>query len=276
MDFFRVAIIFLLGGLGGFHLELFFRRFVSFKRWVKPGFLVGPFIPLYAFGLTAFFILCRYSPFSNLGLNEYVAKAITTLIVGIIATVLEFMAGLFFVKVFRLRLWDYSHRKGNIMGIVCPEFSLVWLLIAAIYVFFLHDPFSTLTDVLLAYDGNGYGNAIFASLFILGLLYGMLLIDVCYSFSVASRLKKTVDKIALNFEEAKIKGTEAKRRAKESFAFAFPFMIHNANEYQAFKEYISKESENLVLKMQAKKEEIAQIRKMKKEEKLISSKRRQK
>ncbi|MBQ4254518.1 MAG: hypothetical protein II721_00775 [Bacilli bacterium] len=276
MDFFRVAIIFLLGGIGGFLLELFFRRFVSFRRWVKPGFLVGPFIPLYAFGLTAFFILCRYSPFSGIGLNEYVSKAITTLIVGVIATLLEFVAGLFFVKVFHLRLWDYSRRKGNIMGIICPEFSLIWLAIAAVYVFLLHDAFSTFTDILLAYDGSGYGNAIFASLFILGLLYGILFIDVCYSFSVASRLKKAADKIALNFEEMKIKGTEAKRRAKESFAFAFPFIIHNANEYQTFKESIGKESENLRLKMQAKKEEIAQLRKMKKEEKLASSKTKRK
>ncbi|MCR5078907.1 MAG: putative ABC transporter permease [Bacilli bacterium] len=271
MDFFRICIIFLLGGLGGFVLEFFFRRFVSFKRWVKPGFLVGPFIPLYAFGLSVFYILCRYSPLSSLGLDEYVEKLLVTLIVGVMATVLEFIAGLFFVKVFHLRLWDYSHRRGNIMGIICPAFSLIWIGIAAIYVFFLHDAFSSFVDILLFYDGTNYGEGLIGSLFALGIIMGILLIDVCYSFSVASRLKKMASRIALNFDTLKTMGTEAKRKASEAFAFTFPFATRNADSFKSASARFVEESEVLALKLSAKKAEIAQVRKMKKEERLASS-----
>ena len=32
---------------------------------------------------------------------------------------------------------DYSDRKGNIMGIICPSFSLIWLLVGSLYYFLL-------------------------------------------------------------------------------------------------------------------------------------------
>ena len=52
--FITILSFFCIGGLFGFILEVFFRRYVSVKRWIKPGFLVGPFIPLYGFGAAIF------------------------------------------------------------------------------------------------------------------------------------------------------------------------------------------------------------------------------
>ncbi len=38
-------------------------------------------------------------------------------------TLIEYVAGVFGLKYFKVRLWDYSDEWGNINGIVCPEFS---------------------------------------------------------------------------------------------------------------------------------------------------------
>ena len=46
-----LAFLFFVGSLTGWVLELFYRRFVSQKKWVNPGFLSGPYLPIYGFGL---------------------------------------------------------------------------------------------------------------------------------------------------------------------------------------------------------------------------------
>lgn len=49
--FLIVLYLFFFGGVGGWVLELFFRRFFSGanpeRKWLNPGFLFGPCLPLY-------------------------------------------------------------------------------------------------------------------------------------------------------------------------------------------------------------------------------------
>ena len=42
MVFFRLTFLYMLGSVGGWVIELFFRRFFSMKKWINPGFLNGP------------------------------------------------------------------------------------------------------------------------------------------------------------------------------------------------------------------------------------------
>ena len=46
-----LAFLFFMGSLTGWGIELLYRRFVSQKKWVNPGFLSGPYLPIYGFGL---------------------------------------------------------------------------------------------------------------------------------------------------------------------------------------------------------------------------------
>lgn len=59
--FLIVLYLFFFGGVGGWVLELFFRRFFSGanpeRKWLNPGFLFGPCLPLYGFGTVLLFIL---------------------------------------------------------------------------------------------------------------------------------------------------------------------------------------------------------------------------
>ena len=59
--FLIVLYLFFFGGVGGWVLELLFRRFFSGanpeRKWLNPGFLFGPCLPLYGFGTVLLFIL---------------------------------------------------------------------------------------------------------------------------------------------------------------------------------------------------------------------------
>lgn len=47
--FLTLAFLFFIGSIVGWILELFYRRIVSNGKWINPGFLVGPYLPLYGF-----------------------------------------------------------------------------------------------------------------------------------------------------------------------------------------------------------------------------------
>ena len=46
-----ISTLFVIGSLLGWVIELLFRRFVSQKKWMNPGFLTGPYLPIYGFGV---------------------------------------------------------------------------------------------------------------------------------------------------------------------------------------------------------------------------------
>lgn len=49
-----------------------------------------------------------------------------------IATALEFAAGLILNLWLGLGIWDYSHMAGNILGQICPQFTLAWAALMAV------------------------------------------------------------------------------------------------------------------------------------------------
>ena len=67
----------------------------------------------------------RAAAYAGLYLLYFVAAAL-------IPTAAEFLTGLFFDKLFGIRLWDYTDRPFNILGYVCLPMSALWgLLITA-------------------------------------------------------------------------------------------------------------------------------------------------
>ena len=65
MNFFLIlAYLFFIGSTAGWVIELFFRRFISRanpqRKWINPGFCVGPYLPLYGFGLCIMYLLASW------------------------------------------------------------------------------------------------------------------------------------------------------------------------------------------------------------------------
>ena len=186
-----IATLFVIGSVTGWVIELFFRRFVSQKKWMNPGFLTGPYLPIYGSGVVVLYGISNI-PF---GMSNYALEVvIKILIIGVGMTIIEFIAGLIFIKGFGVKLWDYSDRKGNIMGIICPTFSLIWLVVGSLYFFFVN-PF--LVDAI-----NWISENLIYTFFV-GAVVGMMIVDFSYSIHLATKLKQYQEAQTMRFEEFK-------------------------------------------------------------------------
>lgn len=49
-----------------------------------------------------------------------------------VITALEFLTGCVVNLCFGWAVWDYSHMPGNLLGQICPQFFVLWLLVALV------------------------------------------------------------------------------------------------------------------------------------------------
>ena len=217
MDLFlTLAFLFFLGSLLGWVLELLFRRFFSAKKWINPGFLVGPYLPLYGFGTCLLFLLASV-PITFLP-GKFLPEVLRILMMGAAMTLIEYIAGKIFIVGMHIKLWDYSKKPGNIQGIVCPEFTLYWTLLAALYCYGIH-PF------LYGAVGWLFDNLAFS--FVVGMFYGVFLIDVAWSFQLMARVRKFAAENHLVIRLENLKKSIAERKERWRFSH-FVFALKDA------------------------------------------------
>jgi len=125
----KYILIFVMGGFLGWLIELIYRSAIS-HQVVNPGFLSGPFLPIYGFGLVLLTLILNQKKWNWLE---------KIFIFAILATSMELIAGIFFQYIFHFRLWNYSSEWGNWHGWVCPRFFLYWMLSALIYYIFFSE-----------------------------------------------------------------------------------------------------------------------------------------
>ena len=195
-----ISTLFVIGSLLGWIIELFFRRFVSQKKWVNPGFLTGPYLPIYGFGVVVLYAVSNIPLGIELKAVDIIVRII---IIGFGMTFIEFIAGLIFIKGLKIKLWDYSDRKGNIMGIICPIFSLAWLVVGSLYYFLLN-------PVLV--EGISWISENLIYTFFVGGVVGAMIVDLSYSIHLATKLKQFKEMQGLRFEEFK---KEFKKKVNE-------------------------------------------------------------
>ena len=218
--FLIVLYLFFFGGVGGWVLELFFRRFFSGanpeRKWLNPGFLFGPCLPLYGFGTVLLFILSEldHTLFGSFS-GTFWYYPVMFVVMALAMTLLEYIVGVVSFKGFHLRLWDYSKQWGNIQGLICPKFSLAWALLGAAYYFLIHP------RILHAIDWLSR-NLAFS--FVIGLFYGVFLIDVVYSTKLIHRIKKLADEneVIVKYENLKAHVRSVHDRSAQKASFFFP------------------------------------------------------
>ncbi len=98
-------------------------------KFINRGFLNGPLCPVYGIGFYGVILLL-----------EQLSGNFFLLFFGsmFICTTVEFLAGVLLYKLFHLRWWDYRDEKYNIMGFICPKFSLYWGIACSLGMFVLH------------------------------------------------------------------------------------------------------------------------------------------
>lgn len=225
--------LFFIGGFCGWVLELFFRRFVSQKKWVNPGFLTGPLLPLYGFGVASFYLLANEIPWQVLSSNGAVNTFIEIVCIGASLTLLEFIAGEIFIRGMKIKLWDYSRNWGNYQGIICPLFSLVWTLIGAAFVLWLNPLFNAIVAWLLSnIQVTGMMEAFF---------YGILSVDLGWSFGLANKIRKVVSdsRLVVDWDKIKLSFQDHFKRLKKTPDWLLPFKTKGEQFSLLINEYVS-------------------------------------
>ena len=194
IDVFLIAVfLFFIGSTSGWVLEVFFRRFCSAKKWINPGFLTGPYLPLYGFGVVGLFGISLIPVDTGM---YWLDSLLIILIMGVVMTVIEYIAGLIFIKGMKIRLWDYSDRWGNIQGIICPLFSFFWLIVSALFYFFIDKP---VIDAITWFVHH------IEFAFVVGMFAGAFLIDLAHAFDLSTKIRKFANehKVVVNLEKLK-------------------------------------------------------------------------
>lgn len=210
---FTMLFIFEIGCVYGWGLELVFRRIINpAKRWVNPGFLIGPYLPLYGFGLSVLYLIAnleRYLPLQN----TVVRSIILFILMGLAMTLLEYIAGIIFIKKMKIKLWDYSNMRWNFQGIICPMYSVFWTILGIIYYYALHPHIA---------DAVNFAFKSVITYFVLGLFCGFFIIDLVYSMHIVAKIKAFAEEqqIVVKLEELKaniIKTAEEKKHKARFF-----------------------------------------------------------
>ena len=218
--FVQIATVFFVGSLLGWVVELFFRRIVH-KKWINPGFLAGPCLPLYGTGVLTLYLVCSidYSFIEN----DALRYAFVILLITFLMTLIEYITGLVFIKGMKVKLWDYSDRKGNIQGIICPLFTLFWGLAGAAYYIGVH-PFvvNLVQFVALRPEFS----------FFTGACFGVFVLDLCYSFRVVGRIRKWASDhdVVVKMEEFRLSVRLRAEKFKQKHHFIFSLRGRNGVE----------------------------------------------
>ena len=98
-DFMILALLFSSGSMIGWGIEVFYRRFKPDNKehiWINPGFLTGPCLPLYGFGLTLLYLLALLEDHIPIE-SDALKKLLLFALMAAAMTLIELIAGEIFI-----------------------------------------------------------------------------------------------------------------------------------------------------------------------------------
>lgn len=199
LSLFDIFEYFLVYGVIGWIFE---SCLVSFreKRWVNRGFLFGPFIPIYSFGVICMVLLLK--PINDLAPAQITLSFLPEgqqivdinykyflIFLGgaIVCSTLEFVVSLIMEKMFNMRWWDYTDYRFNIQGRACLSIGALWGMMSVVVINFLH-------PYIIAYPLSFLDKKIMYIIMIVG--YILLVVDAIFSGIMASKLSVKVKFLA--------------------------------------------------------------------------------
>jgi len=232
--FLRLAFLFAVGSMIGWVIELFYRKFFDpvnvERKWLNPGFLTGPYLPLYGFSLIVLYLLARleqYVPFENIWLK----RIALFVVMAIVITAIEYLTGMIFIVKLKIMLWDYRQFCGNYKGIICPLYSFFWVVLSAFY-YFCINPY--ILDALNWLAQN------LAFSFVIGLYYGVFFMDLGMSIKNIVNITEFAheNQIVIFIDELKeqIRSVRSKNKEKLSFFESIRFSNTLTNSLERYRE----------------------------------------
>ena len=170
VTFFEYFLSFWLYSFIGWCLEVLLALFVH-KKFIDRGFLLGPYCPIYGFGmLLIIFLLKNYT-------DNFLVLFILSMVICLI---LEYVTSYLMELIFKARWWDYSDKKYNINGRVCLEYAIFFGIGGTLVMYVVH-PFVMsivyrLSDLSLLLIGS--------------ILFILFIVDNIISFDAISKINK--------------------------------------------------------------------------------------
>lgn len=113
---------FIIYSILGFISEIIFK--LTFHFNIKTGILLGPYCPVYGFGITATFII--FNKVKSKIKNKKIKYLLFFFISFIILSIFEMIGGYSIEFVFHETFWNYKEYKFNIDKYISIEVSFIW------------------------------------------------------------------------------------------------------------------------------------------------------
>ena len=123
-----LILIFMIGAVVGYIYEVIF-CLIQDHQLVNRGVLYGPYLPIYGAGAVLIYLL---KPLKKHPVLFFISVMLTT-------GILEYVIGLYCLKVSHTKLWDYTGLFLNIQGLVCLR-SIVSFAIGGLILIYIVDP----------------------------------------------------------------------------------------------------------------------------------------
>ena len=125
---YRTIALFAIFSFMGWLLEVVYRS-VTNRRLINPGYLYGPFVPIYGAGGILVMI-------AGIFLSAF-SLPVQMISFALLTTALEFAAGIILASIFGCRLWSYEGYRFNYKGIICLRYALIWSVLAWIFYYLI-------------------------------------------------------------------------------------------------------------------------------------------
>lgn len=124
----QLVILFFIFAVLGWIMEVTL-KFIQYHRFINRGFLIGPYCPIYGWGV----VIISFT------MGNFNHSLLTTFIAGaLICGTLEYFTSFYLEKLFHARWWDYSTKPFNLHGRIWLGNVLLFGLAATLIVKFVN------------------------------------------------------------------------------------------------------------------------------------------
>ncbi len=109
------------------------------KKFVNRGFLIGPYCPIYGYGVIGILLLIGQNS------KDILAVFLKSIL---ICSVLEYLTSYLMEKLFKARWWDYSDKKFNINGRICLETMVPFGILGTVCFYILNPLFIKIISLI--------------------------------------------------------------------------------------------------------------------------------
>ena len=137
---------FILYSIFGFYFESTIFKFTNKNAY--SGVLKGPYTLVYGIGGLISYIINNFLTIIN---NTYLNILICYIIFVIICTLVELLCGYLIKFIFNFDSWNYTNHKYHFGKYICLDYSLIWGLLALIFVKYSSNFFDNVLQLIPNY-----------------------------------------------------------------------------------------------------------------------------